>query len=246
MKIFINTWVFENEIKNGISQSNLFKRVKKIGADGIEVRREYFENLPSELKLINEKRKDTNLLVNYSVPDEVFNDNGLINPLLEQYFEEGLKMGITKIKFNLGNFKKYRGNLKKDFKQFPLDKIQMNIENDQTEISGNVENIKYFLQSAKQNEVKIGYVYDLGNWAFTNQDANYAAEQLAPFVDYIHLKNTLVKNKVLETSDDLDVGKFDWRALLKKLPKVDLALEYPMDNDQIVKKQFDLLKDEVK
>lgn len=241
-----NTWVFENEIKDGISQAKLFNRVKEVGADGIEVRREYFKNLPDELKEINDKRGETKLLVNYSVPDEVFTNDGKINPLLKQYFDEAIKMGITKIKFNLGNFKNYNGSLKEDFKQFPLDKIKMNIENDQTEISGKIANIKYFLQKANQNDVKIGYVYDLGNWTFTNQDADYAANQLAPFVDYIHLKNTIVKNGKLETSNDLNTGKFDWKELLKKLPKADLALEYPMDNDQELKEQFDLLKDEVR
>ncbi|WP_395320344.1 sugar phosphate isomerase/epimerase family protein [Fructilactobacillus frigidiflavus] len=246
MKIFINTWVYENEVKKGIKQEDLFERIKANGADGIEVRREYFKDISTEIEAINQKREQTGLLVNYSVPDEVFEKDGSINPSLEKYFNEAMIMGITKIKFNLGNFRKYRGNLKQDLKQFPLDKIKMNIENDQTEISGKIKNIKYFLQNAQQNGVKIGYVYDLGNWAFTHQSADSAAHQLSPYVDYIHLKNTFSNDDNLETSNDLNSGMFLWKDLLKKLPKVDIALEYPMDSDQKVRLQLELLKNEVR
>ncbi len=123
----------------------------------------------------------------------------------------------------------------------------MNVENDQTAVSGTVEAIKTFLTAARKAGLnQIGYVYDLGNWAFTHGDATEAAKELAPFTHYIHLKNTIDHDGELTTSDDLDEGVFDWRKLLTYLPSdVQFALEYPMENDSHIAQQVKLLKKEV-
>ena len=47
MTLILNTWIFEADVKNGAKQSDLVDRVAKLGADGIEVRREYFTDLAS-------------------------------------------------------------------------------------------------------------------------------------------------------------------------------------------------------
>ncbi|KRK58185.1 sugar phosphate isomerase/epimerase family protein [Fructilactobacillus fructivorans] len=247
MKLFLNTWIFVNDIDAGTRQSELFARVKDTGADGIEVRREYIKDFPKELDDIHQASRKTGLLVNYSVPDELFLKDGSINPKLKQYFDEGQRMGITKIKFNVGNFRKFDGDLAHAFDGLPLDQIQLNVENDQTEVSGKIANIKHFLNQAKKNDLPIKYVYDLGNWAFTHQSADYAADCLGSYTDYIHLKNVnQFDEDDLQTADDLNDGMFDWKNILRELPpKTDLALEFPMQDDEHVKRQVQLLKDEV-
>ena len=49
MTLILNTWIFENDVKKGVSQVDLVKRVATLGADGIEVRREYFKDFDVEL-----------------------------------------------------------------------------------------------------------------------------------------------------------------------------------------------------
>lgn len=247
MTLILNTWIFEADVQKGAKQADLVDRVAKLGADGIEVRREYFKDLDSELPEVGKHAKADNMIVNYSVPDVVFEPDGTVNPKLSQYFDEGKTMGISKIKFNTGNFDKFTGDLKKEFEKFPIDDIEMNVENDQTAVSGTVEAIKTFLTAAHQAGLnQLGYVYDLGNWAFTHGDVTEAAKELAPFTHYIHLKNTIDNNGELTTSDDLDTGVFDWRKLLTILPSdVAFALEYPMDSDAHIAEQVQLFKNEV-
>lgn len=247
MTLILNTWIFESDVKSGTKQADLVDRVAKLGADGIEVRREYFTDLDSELPEVAKRAKTNNLIVNLSVPDIVFEDDGSLNPKLDEYFKEGQILGLKKIKFNTGHFDRFTGDLKKDFARFPLDEIEMNVENDQTAVSGKVSTIKTFLTAANSAGLtSLGYVYDMGNWGFTHGDAEQAAKELAAFTHYIHLKNVINNNGELTTSDDLDRGMFDWRALLKLLPSDQYyALEYPMATDAQISSQIKLFKDEV-
>lgn len=244
MKLILNTWIFESAVKDGAKQADLVNRVAKLGADGIEVRREYFTDLNQELQLVKERAQANNLIVNYSVPDEVFLDDGRVNPKLKQYFDEGQTMGISKIKFNTGHFDRFDGDLKTAFNDLPLDKIEMNVENDQTAVSGTVQAIKTFLDAAHQAGLnQIGYVYDLGNWGFTHGDAIKSAQALTEFTHYIHLKNTIEQDGTMITSDDLNTGMFDWKKIISYLPSdVSFALEYPMENDQQIKQQIDVFR----
>ncbi|GMG62058.1 TIM barrel protein [Tetragenococcus halophilus] len=247
MTVILNTWIFEDDVKKGTSQVDLVERVKKLGADGIEVRREYFTDLDKELAEVGTKAKEAGMVVNYSVPDVVFEESGEINTKLSQYFAEGKTMGISKIKFNTGYFKNFKGDLKEEFSKFPLEEIEMNVENDQTPVSGTVKAINEFLSAIHAvGFTGIGYVYDLGNWAFTHGDAIASADALANYTNYIHLKNTIDNQGELSTSDDLDTGVYDWRDILTHLPKdVQFALEYPMSSDELIQQQIQLLKKEI-
>ena len=247
MTVILNTWVFEALVQQGSSQVALTQHAADLGADGIEVRREYFTDIPQETAAIGKLARQLGLIVNYSVPDEVFTPNGALNPLLPTYFAEGQAMGIAKIKFNTGHFDRFTGDLASELAKLPLDQIEMNVENDQTPVSGTIPAIQRFLAAAHQaTSAKIGYVYDLGNWAFTHGDATAAAQALAADTHYIHLKNTSDDHGTLATTADLDTGIYDWRALLKVLPAaVPFALEYPMATDAEITQQLQLLRAEM-
>jgi len=242
MKLILNTWIFEQAVAQGTSQVDLVARVAALGADGIEVRREYFTDLAHETVAVGAAAKQAGILVNYSVPDEVFEDDGTINPKLPTYFAEGQAMGIQKIKFNTGHFDRFTGDLAAELAKLPLDQIEMNVENDQTAVSGTVSAIKTFLDAVHaQTTADLGYVYDLGNWAFTHGDALASAQALAPYTHYVHLKNTVADHGKLQTTDDLDTGMYDWRQLLTYLPRdVHYALEYPMATDAQIAQQIQL------
>lgn len=247
MTVILNTWIFEKDVKHGTTQLELVDRVKKLGADGIEVRREYFKDLELELAQVGERAKELDLIVNYSVPDVLFTEDGKINEKLKGYFEEGKILGISKIKFNTGSFNKFTGVLEDELSKLPLNEIEMNVENDQTILSGTVKPIKDFLNKTYEvGYTNIGYVYDLGNWAFTRGNAIASADALHDATNYIHLKNTINDSGELSTSDDLDKGIYDWRDILKHLPhKVSFALEYPMDTEEQIEQQIQLLKAEI-
>lgn len=72
MTLILNTWIFEQDVKNGTPQAELVDRTAKLGADGIEVRREYFTDLETETAAVGERAKANGLMVTYSVPDELF------------------------------------------------------------------------------------------------------------------------------------------------------------------------------
>ncbi len=247
MTLILNTWIFEQDVKSGVLQQDLVDRVSDLGADGIEIRREYFKDLETEIKEVGKRAQERGLIVNYSVPDVVFLENGTLNPDLPKYFAEGEAMGISKIKFNTGYFDNFNGDLVTELKQLPIDQIEMNVENDQTSVSGTIDAISNFLGEAyKLGLTQVGYVYDLGNWAFTHGDAFDAAKKLSRYTHYIHLKNTIETNGELQTSADLNEGLFNWVDLVNRLPKnVQYALEYPMKSDEQIVEQIRMFKAKV-
>lgn len=243
MSLVLNTLIFAKNVENGTSQLDLLDRIAKLGATVVEVRREYFKNISEELPEVHTKSVDNGLEIYYSVPDVIFENDGSLNSKIKQYFDEGMTMGAKKIKFNIGHFDNFKGDLKSTLGQFPIDEIEMNVENDQTQVSGSVSALMSFLKAVKKVGLKIGYVYDLGNWAFTNQNAEESADLLAPYTNYIHLKNIINSDNKLLTSDDLNKGIYPWKEILKHLPNnVDLALEYPMNNDEKIKEQMNLVR----
>lgn len=237
MTLIINTLVYEKEIQSGISQLDLVDRIADLNADGIEIRREYFKNTDREIKELAPAIKQKGLLVNYSVPDNIFDEAGKFNQKLPKYYEEARRLGAQKIKFSTGNFYQYHNDLKEDLSILPLAEIQTTIENDQTPIGGNPDTVYDFLMAARKAGFNsINCTFDVGNLAFTGFDPNLSAQKLAPFVTYIHLKNPmLTKEGQMQNTDSLDKGMFNWRAIIRYLPKdAQCAFEFAMPDDEVI------------
>ncbi|ABJ56122.1 sugar phosphate isomerase/epimerase family protein [Oenococcus oeni] len=242
MAIFLNTLIFADRIKNGEKQIDLLDEIKQAGADGVEARYEYFKDFDAEAPLIKERAKKLNLQISLSIPDELFEDNGGLNKQLPEYYRQNLLLGSKRAKFNTGNFSAFNGNLKENFSNIP-NGLQLDVENDQTELSGHIENILPFLKSVQQAGLNIAFVYDLGNWAYTKGDAIENAKKLAPYTEYIHFKNVKGTGDKLITTEDLDDGRFDWKKIADILPKnVDSAIEFSIDSDEKIASQVKLLK----
>ena len=246
MTLIINTLVYEKEIQSGISQLDLVDRIADLGADGIELRREYFKDVDAEIKELAPAIKEKGLLLNYSVPDNIFDDNGNFNQNLNKYYKEAQELGAQKIKFSTGNFYKYHGDLAEDLATLPLATIQTTIENDQTPISGNPDTIFDFLTAVRKAGFNsIFATFDLGNLAFTGFDPNLAAKKLAPFVAYIHLKNPMLNAKgKMQNTESLDLGMFNWKAVVRYLPKdAQFAFEFAMPDDEVIGKEMEKFHD---
>lgn len=223
--IVLNLLVFDEQVKNGNLQSNLISEGIKLGFNQFEVRREYFSNIEKESIDIKKLADNFDLELFYSVPDEVFKQ-GEINTNLQTYLEEAKAFGAKHIKWNIGDFENFKGELT-ELTVLTNQGIEVNIENDQTELSGKIKAIEAFMKAVTKVGVNIGYVYDLGNWPFVEEDETEAAKKLAQYVKYIHVKD-VKKQQNKPLVKPLDHGDIDWRACLAILPSdVPIAIEYP-------------------
>lgn len=231
--IVLNLLVFNQQFIEGKTQKELVKKGIESGFNQIEVRREYFRELESELLDIKKIAEKSNIELFYSVPEEIF-VKGEINPHLTDYLLEAKEMGARHIKFNIGDFKNYQGKLT-ELKKLTEYGINVRVENDQTETSGKIAAINEFMKAATQEGIEISYVYDLGNWRFVGEDEREAAQQLAKYVTYIHVKDVETSSgKSVATG--LDQGEINWRDILDILPTdLPIAIEYPTTQmDEII------------
>lgn len=231
--IVLNLLVFNQQFIEGKTQKELVKKGIELGFNQIEVRREYFRELESELLDVKKIAEKSTIELFYSVPEEIF-VKGEINPHLTDYLLEAKEMGARHIKFNIGDFKNYQGKLT-ELKKLTEYGINVRVENDQTETSGKIAAINEFMKAVTQEEIEISYVYDLGNWRFVGEDEREAAQQLAKYVTYIHVKDVETSSgKSVATG--LDQGEINWRDILDILPTdLPIAIEYPTTQmDEII------------
>ncbi|WP_436882324.1 sugar phosphate isomerase/epimerase family protein [Staphylococcus gallinarum] len=223
--LVFNTLVAQEKINSGLTQLETFDYIVDLGFNSIEVRREYFKNIDSEVEAIAKYSKEQNITILYSVPEVIFLENGELNPNIEQYFTEACNLHATHVKMTIGNYqnKKQLQNLKIINEQ----PFNFTVENDQTEQSGTINNILKFLTEAEQSGINIGYTYDLGNFRYVGESEIVGAEALKDYVKYIHLKNVTRENDLLRATS-LEQGDINWRKVTMLLPNdVPVALEYP-------------------
>ncbi|MCD8828883.1 sugar phosphate isomerase/epimerase family protein [Staphylococcus gallinarum] len=223
--LVFNTLVAQEKINSGLTQLEIFDYIVDLGFNSIEVRREYFKNIDSEVEAIAKYSKAQNITILYSVPEVIFLENGELNPNIEQYFTEACNLHATHVKMTIGNYqnKKQLQNLKIINEQ----PFNFTVENDQTEQSGTINNILKFLTEAEQSGINIGYTYDLGNFRYVGESEIVGAEALKDYVKYIHLKNVTRENDLLRATS-LEQGDINWRKVTMLLPNdVPVALEYP-------------------
>lgn len=243
-EVVINTLVYLDELNANALQSELIKKIKTAGGDSAEIRREFIHDFDSEIPEIKRVAEEQGLNLFYSVPDEIF-ENGEVNPRIKGYLDEATKMGIYAIKFNIGDFNNFKGDLVKELSFLNDSPIQVNVENDQTKISGTKNAMTDFLASVVTNGLDIRYVYDLGNWRFVGEDELEAAKELSQYTRYIHLKDVATidgKPQVVP----LDQGNINWRQVLSLLPGLlPVAIEYPVENTQVLIDGIKLVKKEL-
>lgn len=223
--LVFNTLVAQEKINSGLTQLEIFDYIVDLGFNSIEVRREYFKNIDSEVEAIAKYSKAQNITILYSVPEVIFLENGELNPNIEQYFTEACNLHATHVKMTIGNYqnKEQLQNLKIINEQ----PFNFTVENDQTEQSGTINNILKFLTEAEQSGINIGYTYDLGNFRYVGESEIVGAEALKDYVKYIHLKNVTRENDLLRATS-LEQGDINWRKVTMLLPNdVPVALEYP-------------------
>lgn len=233
-QIVLNHLVFSDDHDRGAQQLEMLKKVVALDIHSAELRREYFDDITSESPAIASYAESEGLKLFYSVPDELF-VNHRVNPKLSKYYEEAKQLGVTVIKFNIGDFESLVPEDITKLESVLVSGIQTNIENDQTQTSGKIAAIEKFMAAAHAEKLDIGYVYDMGNWRYVGEDEEIAAQELASYVRYIHVKDDKGTGSNLITVP-LNDGEIRWQEILKILPQdVPVAVEYPTANEQTIR-----------
>jgi len=239
--IFINTLVFIELIQNGLSQVEVMEQLGNAGYKKIEVRRELFTDLATELPKINKLSKDFGMEVYYSVPEYLYTDKKVNYDGLKTYFKEAQAMNCNMIKVVIGD---YASVMQEDAlllndlcAQY---KVNFTVENDQTFENGRVEKIHSFLIDYYALGGQTSTTFDIGNWLWQNQDPLINAQLLAKHVTYIHLKDAKGGSTAQVTY--LDEGDIPWKKVLDVLPSVPLAIEYPCGTEVLKQLEIEISK----
>ncbi|WP_428944632.1 sugar phosphate isomerase/epimerase family protein [Pantoea sp. FN060301] len=220
--------------------------VSASGAEGVEIRRELFSDEEQQsLSGLGKTIAAANLVAYYSVPEALFNEQGLVNPALSRHLAEATQLNAQRLKYALGNYR--RGF---DFtslrNSLASHSVQLVVENDQT-ASGTLAAMKAFLEEGGEAQSGCGVTFDMGNWLWVGDNPLDAAEQLSSAVSYIHVKAAVPQGDswravALDEADSL------WRETLDLLPPdVPRGIEFPLEGDDLVavtRHYVDLLREE--
>ncbi len=207
------------------------------GACGLEIRRELLtEREFAALPALGEAIRAAGLFAVYSAPVELVAADGALNKAaVQQVFEEAAALTPLRfIKLPLGHFKNVPDGWSSFLAAAPGRVV---IENDQTTHGGTVAPLHEFFTAARENELPIGMTFDIGNWSWVGagEEAAVAAESLAPFVEYIHLKTAArsADGKGLVAVPVADEDP-EWKALVARFrPGLPLGIEFPLAGDDL-------------
>ena len=207
-------------------QIALLPIIQQAGADGVEIRRELLDDAALAGAIAEHQ-----LHASYSVPDTLFCDGGEINPRITHYVEEARQLNAQRLKVALGDFS---GLLPRETLQALLADLpfQLTVENDQTKHGGLAPSVAFFT-AVREADLPISMTFDMGNWCWTGEDADQAAEQLAAQVGYVHVK-AAVPHQDSFRAIALDEADDHWRTLLQQLPaRAPRGIEFPLEGNDL-------------
>lgn len=214
-------------------QIALLPLIQQAGAEGVEIRRELFDDATlTQLPALALEAKLQQLRVSYSVPDSLFSEDGKLNPLLESYFTEAHQLNAQRLKVALGNF---TGALYSEMLRSLMTEygIPLTVENDQTRF-GKLQPMVRFFNATREAALPIGMTFDMGNWCWTDEDQHQAADLLAEHVGYVHVK-AAVPQGASYRAIALDDAAPGWQRLLHRLPATaPRGIEFPLEGDDLI------------
>lgn len=210
-------------------QRALLPIIQQAGADGVEIRRELLDDAAlADLPALARAVAQHQLHSSYSVPDTLFCDGGEINPRITHYVEEARQLNAQRLKVALGEF---TGALPREALLADLP-FQLTVENDQTEHGRLAPSVAFFT-AVREADLPISMTFDMGNWCWTGEDADQAAQQLAAQVGYVHVK-AAVAHQDSYRAIALDEADDHWRTLLQQLPaQAPRGIEFPLEGDDL-------------
>jgi sugar phosphate isomerase/epimerase len=242
LPICANLLLFDKEWKAGAQQSQLLTEAANLDFQTVELRQEYFRSPKDEIPQIVELAEKYKLSLYLSVPDMLFLPDGRLNPKLPSYLAKAQELNAKRIKFNIGNYKSFTGDLSETLMTLCTHNVQISVENDQSQANGTIQPIRAFMTSLREQHIPIDFTFDIGNWLATGEDPFNAAVALADYTAYIHIKDMKKDDSGNFIAVAPDTGQLSWRKILQQLPKhVPVALEYPVENRSLILKDLSLI-----
>ncbi|WP_241622495.1 sugar phosphate isomerase/epimerase family protein [Rosenbergiella australiborealis] len=231
-KIIVVTAAFGAEIvRQAGGQEFFIPLIAQAGADGVEIRRELLPSINETLINLAELAEKNNLFTYYSVPEYLFIAPGILNPQLAQFIQEATLLNAQAIKFALGAG---AGALTKEqlSQQLSHFTIPLLIENDQT-LTGKLSPMLTYFEKYHGLSGAQGMTFDMANWLWVDESPIAAAEQLAEYVSYCHVK-AATQSASGWRAISLDDSNGEWRQLLRMMPKeIPLGIEFPLEGPDL-------------
>lgn len=213
-------------------QTALLPLIKAAGADGVEIRRELFnEDDLLRLASLNKAMTEHQLSASYSVPEALWLEDGALNPRLSQFLLEAEQIGAKRLKIALGHFVDLSNGQLADI--LATSPVTVVVENDQTPDS-KLAPMQNFFHLACDAALPLDMTFDMGNWQWTGEDALQAATQLSRYVSYIHVKAAVPHGNTFRAValDDTDGS---WRPVLSALPQdAPRGIEFPLEGTDLL------------
>ena len=232
-KIIVVTAAYgADQVREAGGQRAMLPVIAKAGADGVEIRRELFND--AELKTLPTLAQSIELLgllACYSAPDSLFTADGVLNPALPHYLAEANTLNALWLKVSLGNFtdKQQLEALRPLLQESGMTLV---VENDQTDF-GQLAPMQRFKAACRVLELPVSLTFDMGNWLWVGDSPEEAAQRLAPAVSYIHVK-AAVPHKHHFRAVPPAAENCRWLALLDQLPAdAPRGIEFPLEGPDL-------------
>ncbi|WP_400244236.1 sugar phosphate isomerase/epimerase family protein [Niallia sp. JL1B1071] len=234
-----------------ISMKDLLQAISIVGkskASGIEIRRELLreQDLLSVLQNIQPILHKANLTTVYSAPIPIWNSTGFINEqALQTIFEECNCISAKWVKLPLGHYMEEKSDLQslwKLLKDHP--NVSLLVENDQTMEGGKIQPLAAFFENASKLEMPVEMTFDIGNWAFQQEDAYEAFQIFQPYIFYFHLKHVVKQDNLFFTVPLPPEQTADWRKMDQCISaSIPRALEFPLERSmEEINKYIDIIQ----
>lgn len=223
--IIINTIVFKKDLDQGVQQLDLLEKVKDLGLERVEIRREFLQD-KQDLKAIKARADELGLSLFYSVNEDFLLADG-VNPLVQEVCQEAEILNAPFVKLNIGDASQISPQELGSWYQSQDLSVGIRLENNQTPLHASLANCRLMMDKVKEAGLPISFVFDTGNWAFLGEDNFEAAGLLGTETSYLHCKNYGKGQDGLEVRG-LFAGDLDFSSLFPLFSQIDyLALEYP-------------------
>ncbi|WML49189.1 xylose isomerase [Neobacillus sp. PS3-34] len=239
-KVIIPLNAFDQNLVKEQGHAHFVHFIKEIDAQGIEIRKELLTPRDYPLSQLNQVIRENELYTVFSAPVELWGEDGKLNQEpLNEVVAEVHQLNAQILKLPLGHYQNGQSELSEvnEFINQIPEGTKLMIENDQTLHGGNIQYLKLFFESALKENVDVAMTFDIGNWVFTDEDVIEAADQLKPYVQYVHLKHVDKQGTKLVT---LPMPLDKKNEILQLFPNhLPIAFEFPLELDHTAKRYVD-------
>lgn len=242
--VLVATSAYGAERVRMLGQTGFIDMIAGAGAAGIEIRRELFTSDLPDLVRMGERIAAHGLMAVYSAPIELWQEDGaLALDLLDEAMTQAERLGARYLKVSLGHYGT-NADLSALGAYLEMAPVPLLVENDQTRHGGQIDGMRHFLEDCSGAGIPVGMTFDIGNWHWADADPFAAAEQLAPYVRYVHCKAVSKEGGRL-IAIPVSATDPDWRRLFSYFaPGVQRAIEFPLagaDLEAVTRRYVDLL-----